>query len=39
MAFYENTIVVKQDLAEKEVKIVKDKYNDLINNSAAKLLK
>jgi ribosomal protein S6 len=39
MAFYENTIVVKQDLAEKEVKIVKDKYNDLINNSAGKVIK
>ena len=27
MAFYENTIVAKQDLAEKELKDIKDKYN------------
>ena len=27
MAFYENTIVAKQDLAEKDLKILKDKYN------------
>jgi hypothetical protein len=31
MAFYENTIVAKQDLAEKELKDIKDKYNDVIN--------
>ena len=30
MAFYENTIVAKQDLAEKELKDIKDKYNDVI---------
>ena len=29
MAFYENTIVAKQDLAEKELKTIKDKYNEL----------
>ena len=28
MAFYENTIVAKQDLAEKELKTLKDKYNE-----------
>ena len=28
MAFYENTIVAKQDLAEKDLKILKEKYND-----------
>ena len=28
MAFYENTIIAKQDLAEKELKSVKEKYND-----------
>ena len=31
MAFYENTIVAKQDLAEKDLKTLKDKYNEVIN--------
>ena len=39
MAFYENTIVAKQDLAEKELKTVKDKYNDVINNASGKVVK
>ena len=39
MAFYENTIVVKQDLAEKELKSLKDKYNGLINESSGKVIK
>tara|TARA_B100000123_G_scaffold108521_1_gene79765 strand:- start:358 stop:681 length:324 start_codon:yes stop_codon:yes gene_type:complete len=39
MAFYENTIVAKQDLAEKELKVIKDKYNELINNSSGKVVK
>ena len=39
MAFYENTIIVKQDLAEKELKALKDTYNDLINKSSGKVLK
>ena len=39
MAFYENTIVAKQDLAEKELKKIKDKYNELINNSSGKVIK
>ena len=26
MAFYENTIIAKQDLAEKEIAQIKDKY-------------
>ena len=39
MAFYENTIVAKQDLAEKELKGIKDKYNDLINSSSGKVIK
>ncbi len=39
MAFYENTIIARQDLAEKELKIIKDKYNELINNSSGKVLK
>ena len=39
MPFYENTIVAKQDLAEKEIKIIKDTYNELINSSSGKVLK
>ena len=39
MAFYENTIVAKQDLAEKELKDIKDKYNDVINTSSGKVIK
>ena len=39
MAFYENTIVAKQDLAEKELKTIKDKYNELINSSSGKVVK
>ena len=29
MAFYENTIVAKQDLAEKELKNIKEKYIEI----------
>ena len=39
MAFYENTIVAKQDLAEKELKTLRDKYNEIINNSSGKVIK
>jgi len=39
MAFYENTIVAKQDLAEKELQTLKDKYNELINKSSGKVIK
>ncbi len=39
MAFYENTIVAKQDLAEKDLKNIKDKYNDVINTSSGKVIK
>ena len=39
MAFYENTIDAKQDLAEKDLKTVKDKYSDIINNSSGKVIK
>ena len=39
MAFYENTIVAKQDLAEKDIQTIKDKYNSLINNSSGKVVK
>ena len=39
MAFYENTIVAKQDLAEREIKSIKERYNELINNSSGKVVK
>ena len=39
MAFYENTIIARQDLAENELKNIKDKYNDLINASSGKVVK
>jgi small subunit ribosomal protein S6 len=39
MAFYENTIIAKQDLAEKDLKSIKEKYNEIINKSSGKVLK
>ena len=39
MAFYENTIVAKQDLAEKDIKTLKEKYNKIINSSSGKVIK
>ena len=39
MAFYENTIIARQDLAEKEIKSIVSKYKDLINNSSGKTIK
>ena len=39
MAFYENTIVAKPDLAEKELLTMKEKYSTVINNSAGKVIK
>ncbi len=39
MAFYENTIVAKQDLAEKDLNTLKSKYNEIINKSSGKVIK
>ena len=39
MAFYENTIIAKQDLSEAEFLKLKDKYNELINNNSGKVVK
>ena len=33
MTFYENTIIARQDLAENELKKIKEKYNKIINTS------
>ena len=39
MAFYENTIIAKQDLAEKDLITLKSKYNEIINKSSGKVIK
>ena len=39
MAFYEKTIIARQDLASSEIKNVVDKYNEIINKSSGKVLK
>ncbi len=39
MAFYENTIVAKHNLAEKEITKIKEKYNKLINDTSGKVIK
>ena len=39
MAFYENTIIAKQDLAEKDLLKIKEKYNEIINTSSGKVVK
>ena len=39
MSFYENTIVVRQDLADKDLEGIRIKYNDIINNSSGKVIK
>ena len=39
MAFYENTIIAKQDLAVKDLNKIKNKYNEVINSSSGKVLK
>ena len=39
MSFYENTLVVKQDLGEKDLKVLKEKYLEVINNSSGKVIK
>ena len=39
MAFYENTIVAKQDLADSDLKSIKDKYSEIISKFSGKILK
>ena len=39
MAFYENTIIAKQDIAEKDLQVIKEKYNEIINTSSGKVIK
>ena len=39
MSFYENTLVIKQDLPKSELEKIKEKYSDIINNNSGKVLK
>ena len=39
MAFYENTIIARQDIPSTDLQKIKDKYNDLINKSSGKVVK
>ncbi len=39
MSFYENTLIAKQDLPASELKKIKEKYNDIINNNSGKVVK
>ena len=39
MAFYENTIVAKQNLAQADLETIKNKYNTLKNSSSGKVIK
>ncbi len=39
MAFYENTIIARQDLSEGDLKAVREKYNEIINSSSGKVIK
>ena len=39
MSFYENTLIARQDLSEKDLVVIKDKYNKLIGSSSGKVIK
>ena len=39
MAFYEKTIIARQDLASSEIKSIVGKYNEIINKASGKVLK
>ena len=39
MAFYEKTMIARQDLAKSDIKNIVDKYNEIINKSSGKVLK
>ena len=39
MAFYENTIVLKQDLATKDLEDIKEKYKKIIGDFSGKVFK
>ena len=37
MAFYENTLITKQDLPKTELEVIRDKYSDIIKNNSGKI--
>ena len=39
MSFYENTLIARQDLQKSELDKIKEKYSDIINNNAGKVIK
>ena len=39
MAFYENTVIARQDLQNSEIKKIIDKYNECINKNSGKVIK
>ena len=39
MSFYESTIIARQDLAEKELREIKEKYSKAITDASGKVLK
>jgi len=39
MAFYENTIVAKQDITQQDLKALIDKYSSAINDGSGKVIK
>ena len=39
MAFYENTIIARQDLAENDLDNIKNKYTGLIDDTSGKVIK
>ena len=39
MSFYENTLIAKQDLSDKDLKNLKEKYAGIINSSSGKVIK
>ncbi len=39
MAFYENTLVARQDLSKKDLEDLTNKYGDLINKCSGKVIK
>ena len=39
MAFYENTIIARQDLAEKDLNDIKSKYTSVIDDTSGKVIK
>ena len=39
MAFYENTIIARQDLAEKDLNDIKNKYTTVIDETSGKVIK